>query len=331
MLVAGLATLAAAAVIESVRNGETGPPGRDRRVSEVDRAEERLRAALTGEGVRGVLLLAESRPEGCRLRAFRLPELVPGTAPTWEACAFSVPPDGSRAAEGGTVWSSDGELGAVEAGGGVDLVAWATGQARRFPGARAPAFKPDDSLTFVRTGDLVEWSRVCRRGGPAVTFPGRGGDRRCPSIVWTEARLTAAAPALGVLAPRRAAIVTVAWLDSERFFAVLNVGDRDALVAVDRATASRPWIVSTRLSELRVSPRGDFVSVLAAGGDLHLFDRVGRRVAAPIPDVRGAAWAPDGAWLAALHGRFVAFYRPGQTRTRLPELPIRAYDLAWTS
>ena len=74
----------------------------------------------------------------------------------------------------GSAWSPLGGLVAVPRDDGLALEA-GPGQVIVVRG-RAPAFKPDGTLTQVRGGRIVEWTNDCRPGERHFTLPGRQRD-----------------------------------------------------------------------------------------------------------------------------------------------------------
>jgi hypothetical protein len=211
-LIVALAALAAAAAVEALREDDVEPPPPAPSPTRTH-SEAATARSLAGAGIEGVLFYTE--PDSCRLRALSLPRVRAARAPEWEHCTVSLSPDGRRAAEGGAVWRAGGDLHAVEIAGGVDVVSRTAKWAHRFEGARAPAFKPNGALTFVRHGRLVEWTTACPRRAPTRTFREPRPTPRCALVVRTEADITAAAPGAPRPAGTRLALEDVAWWTTE--------------------------------------------------------------------------------------------------------------------
>jgi hypothetical protein len=322
--VVALAALGLAAAVDAFRDErqQPSPPAKSpTRTSSAAATARRLAEA----GIDGVLFYTE--PSSCRLRALRLPEVRAARAPEWERCAVSVSPDGRDAADSGAVWRADGELYAVEIAGGVDVASRRANWAHRFEGARAPAFKPDGTLTMVRRGQLVEWTTACQRRARTLTFLEPQPTPRCAHVLRTEAEITAAAPGVPRPTGTRLALADVAWLDDRRFAALVHAGADDALVVVAPRRVVGPWTMRRSLSRLEVSPRQRYISLLW-GADLLVFTRRGIPVEAP-EGVRAFAWSPDDRWLAAAHADSLAFYSVPRPVARVPYIAISAQDVEW--
>jgi hypothetical protein len=322
-LVVALAVLGVAAAVDVFRDDRPEPSPRV--PSPPPSPEAATARSLARAGLEGVLFYTET--SSCRLRAFRLPEVSAARAPEWERCTVSVSPDGRHAAEDRAAWRRDSQLQALEIAGGVDVVATEANWARRFPGARDPAFKPNGALTFVRRGQLIEWTTACPPGVRSLTFREPRPTRRCARRIRTEAELTAAAPAVPRPPLRRFALIDVAWLDNRRFAALLDAGADAALVAVGPRGVSAPWTIRQDLARLETSPRLGYVS-LAWGLDMLVFRRSGQAVEVP-EGVRALAWSPDDAWLAVAYSDSLEFHSLRDPALRLPQIPIAARDLEW--
>jgi hypothetical protein len=83
------------------------------------------------------------------------------------------------------------------------------------------------------------------------------------------------------------------------------------------------------MRDLRVSPRGSFVS-LHANQRLLVIDADGRPVALPpFIDPRALTWSPDERWSAVATTHSVFVFRTEAPEVRIRRLPIAARDLSW--
>ncbi|MDQ3881245.1 MAG: hypothetical protein M3295_09270, partial [Chloroflexota bacterium] len=327
--VLGVVAVAGAATVDALR----GDTQRHEVTSRPVRTEAAPREAtpdeLAAARISGVLLYSD--PSDCALRAVRLPALEPAEAPTSGipgTCAFSASLDGNAVFPNGSAWRPDGNLVAVPAGGGVDVLAPGTSWGRHFPNAAAPAFRPDDSLTFVRRTRLVAWSR-CHPNRAAVVFREPRPVRRCPHVVTSEERLTAGLHRLAVPPGGRVAVQELVWLGPSAFAAVVTArrfGTVDALVVVRGGRVLGPLVATEDVSGLSVSPGGRFFAVLSRGS-LLVFARDGRNLFDAT--ARSAAWSPDGRRLAVSDGRFVSFRRLPSGRPAARPIRLAARDIAW--
>ena len=319
-VVVGIALLGLAAFVDALRDGEptVGVSTEPAAVPDPDAQA----AALTEAGVEGTLLYTDSAD--CALRAVALPNLRAAAAPRWDTCAFARGPDG-EVAPGGTIFDLRRGLQAVESEGGVDVFEPRGRRGRRFDAARAPAFRPDGTLTIVRKGELVSLA-PCHGRGP--TLEGLGD---CPSVLVTEDELTALADVSVAPRPLRLALTAVTWLDDATFAAVAQAGASDVLLGV-RLGAKAPtvdvWFEDDAVSDLEVSPRRRLVSAVTATGELAVFDGGGTLLGLRGTQVRAAAWSPDERWLAVLDGDDVLFV-DGTNGDEAGRVPLSARDLAW--
>jgi hypothetical protein len=353
VVVGALGILGLLAAVDALRGGEEVQPAvaetttRQRR-SElppetasgppriVDRAA--LARSLAAAGIAGTLYLTDAE---CRLWALRFPELEwrwQRSTPA-EVCSFALPPARGAPLFGRAVWSPAGDLGAVDitsvlAGAAIEVLSPATGWAHRFRGAR-PAFRPDGALTFVRSGELWEWSAGhCWRRAERVVFRGREAVERCARLVLSRGglrrELRGKLPAL-----REPSLSEAVWLDR-----------RTALVLVHGRTSQETVIAAfsdghvralfpafgAAVSDLEASPRGTHLAA-RFGGDVLIFDRRLRtRGSAPggLDNVREIAWPPDESFALVATGASVFVVRPPNPQGRLIEIPIAASDLAWS-
>jgi hypothetical protein len=236
---------------------------------------------------------------GCRLRALRLPDLQWEDEPDGEPapCRFTLDATDEALAEAISV-APGGQLRATCRDGGL-AVFGSQGPAADIPGACAPAWMPDGTLTFVRAGELWRGTREPRR-------------------LISRAELRS-------MFGREAALEEVAWLDDQRIWAVVRVGSSDAIAAM---TMSRlvypPTFTAQRIAGLQVSSTG----MVAARADrgIVFFDNGGRR-ALSLPGARAVTWAPDNLVAAVATAREILLVAPA-SREVVP-LPLAVADLEW--
>jgi hypothetical protein len=273
--------------------------------------------------VRGTVFYTD--PSDCRLHALDLPDVRRAWAPDWTDCAFALGP-GADPEPDGTVFQPTGRLRAMEIGGGVDVVDLARQRGRHFPGARAPSFIPDRTLTFVRAGELVALSSC--RGRP----PGAGAIG-CAHALASERAITEATDLTQLRPrPRALALVSVAWLDGRRFVAVADAGTADLLLEVmlsPEGLTTELWLMADSLRHLAVSPLRSYVSVVSTGGKLVVFDAAGRMLSLGSGSIRAAAWLPDERWIAVATGAGIELLNPRSASDRLGPIEVSARDVAW--
>lgn len=331
LIAGGLAVVALAATIDALRGeprietaagtlvqarGSEVPPALPRPIE--DRAA--LARELRGAGADGVLHLTDAV---CRRWRLRLPGLE------W-AGRESVPAPGCGPGRRGvTVVAPAGELTAAEIDGRTILVAagpWRYG----FRGRR-PAFKPDGTLTFVRGGELYEWSRRCPAGTPVVRFgPARGAERCLRRVMSTRELERAFRPPRDVLDSY--AFAEVAWLREGRLAAIV-VGsslEQNVLAVLDRGVAEASFAAfGVRLSHLAVSPSRTYLAA-RLGGSVVAFDN--RLVLMPLPrgePFHALAWSPDERLAAAARADTVHVFRADRVEDGAVVLGVSARDLAW--
>lgn len=307
--------------------GEFGPPALELDLDAQDldwRGEAGLavsaetRQWVGARSLAGRLFVTQQGGSGCTLRALdvRSLEWAASLASRPNPCRFTLDYLGAALTE--TAFPRPGREESAECrDGGLD---WRIGAdlVERFQGTCAPAWTPDGRLTFVRDGSLY-------LGGPD-----------------NYRRFLLSQRKLSELLGRPSALEEVAWVDDERFWAVVRSGE-NAIVALlttkqllqrdlgdPEAPPGRAELVSSssftaRMIEgLRVSATG----LVAARTDkgLVVFDRRGRR-AMTFPDGRAVAWAP-GARVAAVATRNdVRFVAP--LSREVASIPIVVRDLEW--
>jgi hypothetical protein len=304
LVLAAVLAVAAAAAADALRGGL-----RDRDVkATTPAAERRIVPPGVPSGFMGTVFYSDPA-DGCRLHSLRLVGFTEAQPPTYSGCRFSLSPDGTRAAPGGSVWSPLGGVVAVPRNEGFGLET-AAGQTIVVRG-RAPAFKPDGTLTQVRDGALVEWSIDCRPGDRLFTLPGDNATARCVRTAYPHA------------------VEAVAWFSDSRFVAVLPAG---TLVIVDHGQVLvRADLPRFRSASLELSPKRSFAALWLDGELGGTFDAGGGPAPiAPVGTVTSLAWAPSERWVvAATREGTVFLLRPDTGDARVRRLGISARDLAW--
>ena len=170
-------------------------------------------------------------------------------------------------------------------------------------GARGVAATPSGRLTHVLDGEL---------------FAGYPGDR-------SELLLSAAR--LEEIVGSPAALEEVAWVDDERFWAVVRTGE-SATVALMTAHGllGAPWFGAPSVSGLQLSSGG--MAAVSSDRGVVFFDRGGRRVLT-FTNGRDVTWAPGEVIAAISTPREVIFVAPlsGEVVT----VPFQVRDLEWVA
>jgi hypothetical protein len=324
-LVGAVVLLGVAAAVDALRGG--GEPAPTVGATTTSGAED-LPVLLREAGVGGVLYYTDA--SNCELRGFALPTLRHVEAPRWTSCGFALGPNGLPAAEG-TVFAPDPERGleAAEVSGGVDVFRRDDGFSFRLENARAPAFRPDASLTVVTNGRLVAFERC----GPGARARFRAWPGRCRRTITTEDAVTDSLdPSRLRPVPERVALVRVVWLPDGTMLAVARARESDVLLQIQPTVGHpvvNPRFQAGRIYELALSPAGRYVAVLSGTGRVAVLDPLGRLVASPGLRVRAMSWSPDERWLAVLSGPGVAFVRPESPVTQIGPITLSARDVGW--
>jgi hypothetical protein len=303
LVLAAVLAVAAAAAADALRGGL-----RDKDVTAAAPAERRIIPPGVPAGAMGTVYYSDPGDD-CRLHSLRLAGFTEAEPPNFGECRFSLSPDGTRAAPEESVWSPLGGIVAVPREDGFALEA-GPGQMIVVRG-RAPAFKPDGTLTQVRDGKLVEWNIDCEPGERLFTLPADNATARCVHTVF----------------PRP--VTAVAWFSDTRFGAVLP---KRELVIVERGRVLvRAGLPPFRSAALELSPKRTFATLWLDGELAGTFDAGGGPAPiAPVGAVNAIAWAPSERWImAATRQGTVFLLRPDAGDTRVRRLGISARDLAW--
>ena len=323
VVLAAVAVLGLAAAVDALRaERDARPPRtettrRDTRPETRARGDDAWRAAAAGElraeAIRGTLAWTDRR---CRVRAVSLPDLedVPTvggractlqTSPGWLAYDLKTPaPDG-----GSTVRCRGGAIEVVGKGWTVVRV--------RFLGC-PPAWKRDGTLTFVRDGDLAALATCENR-------------RACARILVSRGDL-ARSLARDPWAFRRPAFKEVGWLDDETFAALVRDSERrEDVIGIfrSRRLVSAPAFSYRALSDLRVSPYGNYVAARVEDDGLVVLDERGRFQTTGLRSAYAVTWSPDETWTAMATADGVFVFKTGERPAGLIHLDIQASDLVW--
>ena len=225
-------------------------------------------AALAKAGVGGTLYFTDA---ACRLRALRLPSLLPAAAPRVRSCSVAVAPQRLSSASW-SLWRPGERLAAFCRRGRV-LVRAERGPTLPFIVGCAPAWSYTGALTLVRHGSVVQF---VPHGRAEVVLPEQG----IREVTWLGSRLV-------VLERDR-----VVLFDGARPSAHLKMR-----VAVDRLRASpRGRWIAVRAGR----------SVLVLDGRLRVRQRVVARAIAWSPDDRELAIARGAEIVVERDGAVVA-------------------------
>jgi hypothetical protein len=236
----------------------------------------------------------------CRVEGLRLPDLVDEPAPNFRSCRFSLSPEGA-ALPGDVVWSPNGRFAARERDDVIELFSTLSPGPTRIPG-HAPAFKPNGTFTYVKGNDIVECPRN-EVAPPCITIVARFRD-------WP--------------------VLELAWLSNDRMAVITQPSEYVLTIREGRLHTSTSGF-GRPLTDLRVSPRGNFVAVRAEGrGGLLVLGPDGLAASLPLlTNPRAIAWSPDERWTAVATESSVFVFRTNTGEARIRRLPIEARDLAW--
>lgn len=304
LVLAAVLAVAAAAAADALRGGLRDEGARKVSPS----AERRIVPPGAPAGLMGTVFYSDPGDE-CRLHSLALAGFSGAPAPRVRACRFSLSPDGTQAAPQGSVWSPLGGLVAMPTDDGFSLDG-GPGQTVVLRG-RAPAFKPDGTLTQVRDGRLVEWSIECDPASALLTLPADNATARCARTVYPHA------------------LTAVAWFSNTRFAGVLPRGD--LVIVDDGRVVVRAHLPRFRTTSLELSPKRTFATLWLDGSLAGTFDADGGPAPiAPIGAVTSLAWAPSERWVvAATRSGGVFLLRPEIGDARIRRLDISARDVAW--
>ncbi|MGH3023148.1 MAG: hypothetical protein ACRDNI_05785, partial [Gaiellaceae bacterium] len=266
--------------------GETGPTA--------ILSTESAREWLADVGVSGRLFVTEPT---CRLSALTVPTLEWEDEPVRERapCRFTLGLDDEPLPESFAV-QPQGDRTAVCHDQGTDVFDRRGVALFAYPNACAPAWTPDGRLTFVRDGEL--W-----------IAPDGATIRRL--ITRSELR---------AMFGQEASLVEVAWLDDERVWAAVRMGDQTTIAAMTTSDlVYSPTFTARRVEGLKVSSSGMVAATTAQG--VVFFDSGGRR-ALSFPGATAVAWAPDSLIAAVAGPRQLLFVAPISREVVAIPLPV---------
>jgi hypothetical protein len=268
----------------------------------------------------------------CQLEGVIMPGLDAARSPRLGSCRFSISGSGQAAFPGQAAWSPHGGLYAREIDGMIEFGSPFSHQTLRFPG-RAPAFKPDETFTYVRDNEVVEWTTQCPPGSRLFTLTGDNAIARCRRVVLSRGDLRRAQISAEGSGPL--VLKDVEWLSDSRLVTVVGdagvSGYREHLSVIDDGQLIGP-VISEFGEGLRLeaSPRGSFFTAWYGDSLVTIRDRNGDLVTFPtIPRGRAVTWSPDERWTAVATEHSVFVFRTNTGEARVRRLPIVAYDLAW--
>jgi hypothetical protein len=321
LVVGALAVIALAAAFDALRGGGSAPPSAARTTtSEASAAEEQApdQPAVAPAGFGGVLYYTD---DSCELQAVRIPTLETEEAPSWDNCRFVLSPDGTRVSGAGSGWDPHadprrGRLFQTERG----MIQVATNggpEGEAFRGA-APAWRPSGALTYFARGAVREWPSGAVLIGQRDLLAGLADAPDPPEVA----------------SFRSVRVVEAAWLDDDRLAAILSARVRSgpeqiAIALYDGAETNAVIFVAEALSDLRVSPRGDFIAARTSNGLLFIDDSGAPASLPLLGGYRAIAWSPDGRWAAIANASGVYVFRLGEVQPRARRLAVLANDLAW--
>ncbi len=275
--------------------GEARPPA----FASADEAREWVGEA----GATGRLFVTQGPWTGCTLRALQFPDLTWAERPPGlpNPCRFAL--DASGSVLPGSPVPRPGRIESALCHQGALEWFYHSSLRARYPGACAPAWMPDGGLTFVRDGSLYQ-----------ASWPDRGSRRLLSR------------GNVGKMLGRPSTLEEVAWVDDERFWAVVRSGGSAivALMTTDGLVFS-PSLTAETIEGLRVSATGMVAARTERG--VVFFDSGGRR-ALTFPNGQAVAWAPGGELIAAVATPseiLIVAPLSGEIVT----LPLAVKDLEW--
>jgi hypothetical protein len=326
LVVVAVAGLGLVATVDAVRDEEEAAPPAPKAQKPGPGASEEMRVAgmlLRDQAIRGTLTYTD---QDCVLRAVALPDLeardpMPSStvSPASPICRITVT-RGPSFSIGGDVPSPRGDLSASCTAGRVGVRAASTGNPFARVRGCSPAWKPDETLTVIRKGALVEIEIT-----PTDAL-------RASRIVLSPADLRRAL-AGDPWRFRDPVLREVAWMDNSLVAAIVRErGRNDHVFALFRGTrlVAAPPFPYPRLVDLRVSPFGGYVAARFAGGQgLIVLDERGDLVSAGIRTAHAITWSPDEIWTALATNDGVFVFPTGERAIQLIRVPIAARDLVW--
>jgi hypothetical protein len=316
LVVVVVAAIALAAGFDALRGEPTPEPSAQDGRPSVSTSPEAEASSAVSEPA-GTLYFTN---ESCELQAIELPGRTPTEAPGWDECRFVLSPDARRVAGAGAGWDprSDPLIGRLfqSEDGRIQVATNRGPEGEPFAG-RAPAWKPDGTLTYFLDGALRIWpnGHVVISGQQLL-----GAARSHVNAPFDESAI------------RRLVVRQAAWLDQERTVvtihaSVLGGADLDLAGVFQRGRLLAEIPTLAPITGLWTSPGGRFWAIAAER--LQLYQ--GTRNPLPLPplvDPVAVTWAPDETHMAVATRASVVLFPPGETGS-VRRLPIVANDLAW--
>jgi hypothetical protein len=342
VVLAALVALGIAASVDALRDGD-GAESRQAARPTTSRGEQAATSPSAGVtanapsarafaarelrelGASGVLTYSDA---DCRLQAVTLPDLEPSSAPNARSCRFRFTTGNELYFGRGVPSSPYGGLWARCLDGIVELRTPDGILHARHEGC-APAWKPDDTPTLVRAGEVLQLA-PCADDRPGEL------PIRCARVLLSRVLLTRELRGAGWTASAFF-VVELAWLSDSRFAAVVRArlqgGIADLLAVFEGGRLlSAPLFAYERLSGLRVSPLGTFVAARIGGrggGGLAVVDGEGRPAPPLITQGHAIAWSPDERWTAVAGDEEVFVFATQREARAIAFLPVVASDLVW--
>lgn len=303
----------------------------------VGRAAQRVE--LERAGAAGTLYFTDAE---CRLWALELPRLDWRWKRSARAsdCRFALAPDGKSTVFGQAAWAPSSDLSAVQDSRRplIELSSPATGWRYRFDGSE-PAFRPDGTLTFIKDGELWEWSDRCPLGAQTIVFRSVTAVERCPRMLLSRSGMRRMFSRSLRYRLSEYAVRDVAWLDESTVVVRIEGLAREQLLAVLArgrvlAVIGAFGAFGTAVpGELEVSTHGTYVTTrFGAGLDVLVFERRLRTRFVPrsVGRVRAIAWSPGECFAAVATETSVFIVHVKDARARPIRLPLATSNLAWS-
>jgi hypothetical protein len=331
LLVGALVALGSVAVADALRGGSEREVVSSNPRPRPSPAVTTVPLEPASPAMSGVLYYSNAEHR-CRLEGVIMPGLEAARSPRLGSCRFSISGNGQAAFPGKAAWSPHGGLYAREIDGMIEFGSPFSHQTLRFPG-RAAAFKPDETFTYVRDNEVVEWATKCPPGSRLFTLTGDNATVRCRRVVLSLGDLRRALISADASGPL--VLKDLKWLSTTRLVTVVGdagvSGYREHLSVIDDGQ-----LIGVVISDfgqglrLEASPRGNFFTAWYGDSLVTIRDRNGDLAAFPtIPRVQAVTWSPDERWTAAATAHSVFVFRTNDAEARVRRLPIVAYDLAW--
>jgi hypothetical protein len=258
------------------------------------------RGWLGPTGASGRLVVSIPEEDGCTLHALRIPDLTWAEQPSGirGPCRFTLGP-GDEVFPDDELPQPGGDRVAVCRDHAVDVLEEGELFAG-YPGACAPAWMPDGTLTFIRDGELFH------------------------TVADVERRLMSR-QRLSELLGRPSALEEIAWVRDDQFWAAVRSGESATLALLTTGQlAMSPSFTARMIERLRVSSTG----IVAAETDrgVVFFDNGGRR-ALTFPNGRAVTWAPDQVIAAMATPQTILLVAP--ISGEVVSLPLAVRDLEW--